>query len=551
MASTRITRTPSAYDYPLLIGHLFHTPLATAPDQEIVSGDVCRYSYRGLRERVGRLASALESLGVARGDTVAVLDWDSHRYLESFFAVPMMGAVLHTVNVRLPAEQLLYTINHARDDVLLVHEDFLGVLARIHEGIERDVRIVVLSDAVRSVSTRLPVAGEYEALLAGGNPGHAFEEFDENTRATTFYTTGTTGLPKGVTYSHRQLVIHTLAAMASMGSAGGHGRFHRDDVYMPITPMFHVHAWGFPYVATLMGVKQVYPGRYTPERLLGLIEREGVTFSHCVPTILHMLLSAPEAERTDLRRWKVVIGGAALPRGLAARALSLGIDIFGGYGLSETCPVLTISHLDAAALAADEQTQLATRVKTGKPIALVDLAVVDDALHTMPRDGETTGEVVVRAPWLTQSYFRERTRSEELWRGGYLHTGDIGHIDAAGYLQVTDRLKDVIKSGGEWISSLQIEDIVSQHEGVAEVAAIGIRDDTWGERPMLIVVAAPGAAPSAESITAHMARFAAEGVIPRYAIAERVLFVDAIEKTSVGKLDKKLLRRQYADRGRS
>jgi fatty-acyl-CoA synthase len=543
MSDSLIERTASAYAYPLLIRHLLRTPLATTPQREIVYGTRFRYTYEEFNRRVCRLAGALSDLGVLRGQTVAVMDWDSHRYLECFFAVPMLGAVLHTINVRLSPEQILYTINHAEDDVLLVHRDFLPLLAEIEARIERPLRRVLLQDDAEPGDLADGMQGEYEALLEAAQPDFEFSDFDENTRATTFYTTGTTGLPKAVYYSHRQILLHTLASMATTGTVSGHGRFHRDDVYMPITPMFHVHAWGQPFVATLMGVKQVYPGRYTPEGLLALIREEGVTFSHCVPTILHMLLSAPQAADVDFSNWKVIVGGSALPRGLARKAMSLGIDIYAGYGMSETGPVLTVAHLDEAMLEGDVEEQLGIRTKTGRPLPLVDLRVVDDVMRDVPGEGE----VVVRAPWLTQGYFKDPERSAELWAGGYLHTGDIGRLDDQGYLQVSDRLKDVIKSGGEWISSLQLEDLVSQLPGVSEVAAIGVADDTWGERPMLLIVPLDEAAQLDEAaVQAHLQRYADDGEINAWAVPERVLFVDSIAKTSVGKLDKKLLREKYA-----
>jgi fatty-acyl-CoA synthase len=542
MSDSLIERTASAYAYPLLIRHLLRTPLATTPRKEIVYADRFRYTYEEFNARVGRLAGVLSELGVGRGQTVAVMDWDSHRYLECFFAIPMLGAVLHTINVRLSPEQILYTINHAEDDVLLVHRDFLPLLAEIEARIERPLRCILLTDDAGPGDLPDGMQGEYEALLAAARPDFEFSDFDENTRATTFYTTGTTGLPKAVYYSHRQIILHTLASMATTGTVSGHGRFHRDDVYMPITPMFHVHAWGQPYVATLMGVKQVYPGRYTPGGLLNLIREEGVTFSHCVPTILHMLLSAPEAADVDFSNWKVIVGGSALPRGLARKAMSLGIDIYTGYGMSETGPVLTVAHLDEAMLEGDVEKQLDIRTKTGRSLPLVDLRIVDEAMHDVPGEGE----VVVRAPWLTQGYFKDPERSAELWSGGYLHTGDIGYLDEMGYLQVADRLKDVIKSGGEWISSLQLEDLVSQLPGVSEVAAIGVADDTWGERPMLLIVPlAEDAQLDETAVKAHLQKYADNGEINAWAVPERVLFVDSIEKTSVGKLDKKLLREKY------
>lgn len=537
----------SAYGYPLLIKHLLHTPLAHAPTQEIVYRDLYRYDYATLRRRIGQLANALEGLGVGSGDTVAVMDWDSHRYLECYFAVPMMGAVLMTVNVRLSPEQILYTLNHAGADAVLVHDDFLPILDAIGDKLETVRTFVLLSDDGERPDAPVTLAGEYEELVDAASPGYEFADFDENTRATTFYTTGTTGNPKGVYFSHRQLVLHTIAALAALGTSAVQGRFHRADVYMPITPLFHVHAWGVPYMATVMGVKQVYPGRYAPDVLLDLIEREGVTFSHCVPTILHMLLGAAEGRDIDLSDWTVVIGGSALPKGLARQAMELGIDILSGYGMSETGPVLTLAQLTPEMLDGDVDEQLKVRTRTGRPIPLVDLRIVDSDMSDAPHDGKATGEVVVRAPWLTQGYLSNPDASAELWEGGYLHTKDIGTIDEQGYLQVTDRIKDVIKSGGEWVSSLLIEDIISRHEGVSEVAVIGVADDRWGERPLALVVAKQGHALTQEDITAHVRQRADAGEISRYAVPDRITIVDAIDKTSVGKIDKKVLREKYRD----
>ena len=539
---TPLTSGPSQ----LLIKHLLHTPLACSANNDIVYAKGRRHDYRTFARRLGQLANGLSSLGVKPGDVVAVMDWDSHRYLECFFAVPMMGAVLHTVNIRLSPEQILFTINHARDDWLLIHQDFIPLLAQIYDRIERPMGIVLLSDEQPSpeVAMFAPLA-EYEALLDNNDAQFAFPDFDENTRATTFYTTGTTGDPKGVYYSHRQIVVHTLALGLGVNMSPEQGRFHRGDVYMPITPMFHVHAWGIPYVATLLGVKQVYPGRYEPARLLELIRDEEVTFSHCVPTILHMLLSDPIAATVDLSRWKVVIGGAAMPRGLATAALNRGIDVYGGYGMSETCPVLTLAQLDPVPEPRELDAQLTLRCRTGRALPLVDLSVVDETMQTVPSPGDV-GEVVVRAPWLTEGYLNDPDRSAELWRGGALHTGDLGFIDEAGYLQVTDRLKDVIKSGGEWISSLTLESIVSQHPGVSEAAAVGIADERWGERPLVLVVAKADVVLAPEALRQQLQQRADEGVISRYAVPEQILVVESIPKTSVGKIDKKRIRSEFA-----
>lgn len=547
MQTDLIERTPEAYPYPLLIKSLLVSSLATTPDQEIVYRELRRHSYRDFYERVCRLAAALEALGVKRGDTVAIMDWDSHRYLEAFFAVPMMGAVLQTVNVRLNPEQILYTFNHARPKVALVNSEFFDVLGVIHDRLESVETFVLISDEPAPPQAPVAMAGEYEALLKAAKPTYDFPDFDENTRATTFYTTGTTGLPKGVYFSHRQLVLHTLAETVAMALSPSQGRLHRGDVYMPITPMFHVHAWGFPYAATMAGLKQVYPGRYAPDALMRLKAKEGVTFSHCVPTILHMMLTHPEAAAHDLSGWKVIIGGSALSSGLAEQALARGIDVFTGYGMSETCPILTLAHLKPAAQASGDKA-VATRVKTGMPIPLVDLRIVDPDMNDVVHDGKASGEIVVRAPWLTQGYFKNPDASRDLWAGGYLHTNDIATIDGEGYVQVTDQLKDVIKTGGEWVSSLEVEDILSQHPAVSETAVIAVRDSKWGERPKALVVLKSGIdTATPDDIRSFVKTFADRGIISKFAVPSDIVFVPSLTKTSVGKLNKKALRETYQD----
>ena len=296
-----IERTASAYGFPLLVRHLINSAPADAADQEIVYRDLRRLDYRTLRQRIGQLATGLAHLGVKPGNTVAVMDWDSHRYLECYFAVPMMGAVLHTVNVHLSPEQLAHTINQAEDDVVLVNAEFLPVLEEIRDRIHSAKAFVLLTDGGDRPTTSLPLSAEYEALLGASSAGYEFGDFDENTRATISFTTGTTGSPKGVYFSHRQLVLGALAMMAALGTAPAGQRLHRADVYMPITPMYHVQAWGIPYIATMLGIKQVYPGRYHPDELLGLIQREKVTFSHCVPTLLHMLWTVLRARTSSSR----------------------------------------------------------------------------------------------------------------------------------------------------------------------------------------------------------------------------------------------------------
>lgn len=535
--------------YQLLLKHLLQSAVDNASGQEIVYRDRVRYGYPVLRERVARLADALTRLGHGAGDTIGVLDWDSHRYLESYFAIPGMGATLHMVNVRLSPEQILYTINHAHDDALLVHADFLPVIESIWETIEGVRTVIVMLDDPRTdVRSIVPVAGEYEALLASADSDFPFLDLDENTRATTFYTTGTTGLPKGVFFSHRQLVLHTLASATALATSATQGRLDRTDVYMPITPMFHVHAWGVPFVATMLGLKQVYPGRYDPQTLIELQQREGVTLSHCVPTILQMLLASPAAADCDLSGWKMIIGGSALPKGLAYAALDRGIDVFAGYGMSETCPILTIARLTPDQMQGDMSAEIASRTRAGMPIPLVDLQIVDSSMSPLPRGGGKAGEIVVRAPWLTQGYTADPNASEVLWTGGRLHTGDIGVHHEDGSLEITDRIKDVIKTGGEWISSLEIEDLLLLHAGLSEAAVIGIPDQKWGERPLAILVAETFDVPTEEMLKEHLQSFCERGILSKWAIPSSLIFVDALPKTSVGKIDKKALRIRYEGR---
>ena len=451
------------------------------------------------------------------------------------------------MNVRLSPEQILYTINHAEDDVILLNREFAPIIAEIQDRIENsNTKIVLLDDGDSSDISAIKLAGEYEELLAAADAGFDFPELDENTRATTFYTTGTTGLPKGVYFSHRQLVLHTVAGRNVL-SGSGQGKFNEDDVYMPITPMFHVHAWGVPYQATMMGVKQVYPGRYDPATLLKLFVVEKVTFSHCVPTIIQMVLGAEAAKAVDLKGWKVIIGGSALPPSLCRAALERGIDIFTGYGMSETCPILTLAQLSPEQASADIDTQVELRCRTGRPVPMVTLRIVDEEMNDVPHDGKSQGEVVVRAPWLTQGYLKDKDNSETLWHGGWLHTGDIGVMDADGWLKITDRIKDVIKTGGEWVSSLDLEGLVLQHPGAAECAVIGVPDAKWGERPLALVVKKPDADIDEQSVKELVSGYADKGVISKYGVPDRVKFVDALPRTSVGKLDKKKMRAEMAD----
>ncbi len=543
--SNLIEKTRSAYEYPLLIKQLFLSPLGNNPDKEIVYRDQLTITYTTWKERVHRLANVLTSIGVKHGDTVAVMDWDSHRYLEAYYAIPMIGAVLHTINVRLSPEQMMYTIDHAEDDVIICHTDFIPLLEAIRGRIAEGRKFILIDEGGEVFKHSFQFEGEYEKMLADASPEFDFPDFDENTRATTFYTTGTTGLPKGVYFSHRQLVLHTLSTTAALGSASVQGRFHSDSIYMPITPMFHVHAWGVPYIATFLGTKQVYPGKYVPALLLKLLETHKVTFSHCVPTILNMLLKEPSSINYDLSRWCCIIGGAALPKAIAIEALKRGIDVFGGYGMSETCPILSLARVDVNDLNLSIEEQADIRCRTGIPIGLAQMRIVDASGKDVPRDDKTPGEIIVRSPYLTQGYLKDHVHSEKLWEGGWMHTNDVACINERGSIRITDRTKDVIKVGGEWLSSLEIEDVIAKYEGVMEVAVIGYPDLNWGEVPLAIVVPREGALFDERDIQQIVKASVDNGVLPREAITLKVQKTEAIDKTSVGKINKVALRARF------
>jgi len=547
MLQTRvIPPTANAYQAPLLIKRLLLSGSRYEKTREIVYRDQLRYSYATFNERVARLANVLSEAGVRAGDTVAVMDWDSHRYLECMFAIPMIGAVLHTINIRLSADQILYTMNHAEDRFVLVNSEFVPLYKAVESKLTTVEKTILLTDEVEKAADLPNLVGEYETLLAAASPRYDFPDFDENSVATTFYTTGTTGNPKGVYFTHRQLVLHTLAEASVLGSLDSVRLLGTDDVYMPITPMFHVHAWGMPYAATMLGVKQVYPGRYDPELLVRLWQQEKVTFSHCVPTILQMVLNARAAQGVDFAGWKIIIGGSALNRSLYEAALARGIQLTAAYGMSETCPLISCAHINEELKAGSESERITYRIKAGVPVPLVEAAIMGADGQLLPADGEAQGELVLRAPWLTMGYFNEPEKSAELWEHGWMHTGDVATLDDFGFIDIRDRIKDVIKTGGEWLSSLELEDLISRHPAVREVAVVGVPDPQWGERPFALLVVRDGQALDARQLKEHLKPFVEEGHINKWAIPSQIALVTDIPKTSVGKLDKKRIRADIA-----
>ena len=542
---------PGSDGYPLLIKQLLNRAKNTASDEEIVYADKKRLTYTEFFSRLNKLANVLSDLNLQAGDVVAVMDWDSHRYLENYFAVPMSQYILQTVNIRLSPEKILYTINHAQPKVLMLNSQFAPLVKDYQFENSTIEHIIWLDDDGVSAEgvfgdNQSKVVGEYEDLLANASDEFDFTDFEEDTIATTFYTSGTTGNPKGVFCSHRQLVLHTLAECASLALLPNKQGLSYGDVYMPMTPMFHVHAWGFPFTATMIGMKQVYPGRYAPDTLFDLIKNEGVTITHCVPTILQMVLGEAQSRGDGFDGLKMIIGGSRLTEGLAGMALDAGIEVYTGYGMSETAPLICLTEFRKDDPEMSREDDIARRAMTGKPVMMVDTQIWQDG-KSLPHDGKQTGELVLDDPWLTQSYFKNPDAGKELWEGGMMHTQDIAFIQPDGTVKITDRLKDVIKSGGEWISSLEIETILSLHPSVADVSVIGVRDEQWGERPLALIVLKPEQQNTSEDDIKAIAEQAVEkGIIPKYGIPSQYKFVDELPKTSVGKHDKKLMREMYA-----
>lgn len=541
-----------SYDYPLTINRILSRTLHRRSRSEIVyRGN--RYDWTKFYARARRLASGLESIGVKKGVRVGVMDFDTHRYLEAYYAVPMMGAVLHTVNIRLPPEHLAYTVDNAEDELLLVRDDFLPGVAKMLPSLKKVKTVVTMSDSGSAPSFSFAGTNTkyYEDLLNEADPGYEFDEPDENDMATLFYTSGTTGFPKGVWFTHRQVVLHSMSSLVGFTLSPREHSLQAGDVIMPVVPFFHVHCWGIPYDAGFLGSKFVLVGKYDPANILELVRTENVTFSAMVPSILNMIVNLPNVTeyKDTLARWKITVGGAALPRGLAQKAHALGIRVMSGYGLSETAPVLTLATPTESHTGMNE-TELLEKVllKTGLPIPLVEIRVVDAEMKDVPRDSNTPGEIVVRAPWLTREYYKDQEKTNTLWKGGWLHTGDMAVIDEEGFVTIVDRLRDAIRSGSEWISSVLLEDYLSRHPAVSEAAVIGMKSETWGERP-LAIVSAKGAVTEQDLLT-YMSSFVEQGKLAKFWLPDKFVVVnEPLPKTSTGKIDKKPLREKYQNLG--
>jgi fatty-acyl-CoA synthase len=528
-------------DFPLTVGMMFRHGRAIHPESEVVTnegGPRRRASFAEVADRAERLAGALRGLHVDVGDRVGTLAWNIQEHLEAYFAIPGVGAVLHTLNLRLFPEQLSWIVNHAEDKVVIVDGSLIPVLAPLVPELTSVEHYLVIGDADAS-----PLEGgraavhRYEELLAAHEPGYRWPEIDERAAAAMCYTSGTTGNPKGVVYSHRSIYLHSVGI-----GLGGAGRFTDRDRVLPVVPMFHAMAWGLPYTAWLTGSDLLLPGRHVQsEPLAALIEAERPTFAAGVPTIWNDLLQHSLQHPVDLSSFREIhVGGAAVPQALIeAYDEHFGVTILQTWGMTETSPLAVLARPPKHVPAGTEE-EMFYRTRTGRVLVGVELRVVDDDGTVLPWDGESVGEIQVRGPWITGSYYRDA--APEKFDDGWLRTGDIATVAPGGYVKITDRTKDVIKSGGEWISSVELEGHLMAHGDVIEAAVIAVPDPRWDERPLACVVVRGGT----EVSLAELREFLA-GRIASWQLPERWAFIDEVPKTSVGKFDKKVLRARHAD----
>jgi fatty-acyl-CoA synthase len=531
-------------DAPLNLRHFLWRATALFPKKEIVTRrekDVHRYTYGDWGKRVAQLAHGLRELGVKPGDRVGTFAWNNARHLELYFAISCSGAVLHTLNVRLFPEHLQFIIEDAEDKVIFVDQSVLPALEKLAGKMPTVKQFVCMADGALPESTLKPMIS-YEDLLARHPQTYDFPELPEETPAAMCYTSGTTGKPKGVVYSHRSTFLHTLGtwAMAGIGLSEA-------DVVLPVVPMFHANGWGLPYVATMVGAKQVFPDRFLdPVNLSDLFRQEGVTFSAGVPTVwiaLQQHLDKTGIKFPLLRG--IGCGGSAVPASLMEGMDRQGIPVLHAWGMTETSPVASLAHVKSHLRTGGDQ-EFQVRLKQGIIAPGVDLRLMNvETGAVVPWDGESVGEIQVRGPWITGSYYRGAD-AEKFTKDGWLRTGDVANIDSEGYIQIVDRTKDLVKSGGEWISSVELESTIMGHPKVLEAAVIGIPHPKWSERPVAYVVAKPDfkGKVTAEEILEFLKTRVAKWWLP-----DEVRFVDEIPKTSVGKFDKKVLRAQ-AEAGR-
>ncbi|MGB3721876.1 MAG: long-chain-fatty-acid--CoA ligase [Pacificimonas sp.] len=530
-------------EWPLLVWKFIDHAALNHGTREIVSlsceGTEHRSNWAEVRDRSLKVAQMLNKLGMKQGDRAATLAWNTHRHIECWYGISGMGAVAHTVNPRLFEDQIVYIINHAADRVLFADISFIDMIERIAPRLQSVEHIVLMTDAAH-----MPKSGSvdflcYEDLIAEQDGDYRWARVDEQTPSGLCYTSGTTGNPKGVLYTHRSNVLHTLGGLGKDGMG-----FGSEDVVLPVVPMYHANAWGLPYSCAAVGAKMVMGGpNFDAPTLHKLMIKEGCTFTAAVPTVWLGMLQHLEAETADLGKLeRVVIGGSAVPRSMIKEfKVKYDVDVIHAWGMTEMSPLGTLGSLSAEAAELPLEEQFDIKTKQGRAVFGVELKITDDDGNDLPRDGEAFGHLMVRGPWCVGEYYGG-DGGHVLDAEGWFDTGDVATIDPHGYMQITDRAKDVIKSGGEWISSIELENEAVGAEGVAEAAVIGLPHPKWDERPLLVIVAKAGASPTKESVLAHL-----EGRIAKWWTPDDVQFVEEIPHTATGKIQKTALRDQFAD----
>jgi fatty-acyl-CoA synthase len=526
-------------DWPLLCHRIIEHAAAVHGTQEVVTrsveGPIVRTTYRQIRDRALQVSQQLERSGIKLGDRVATIAWNTARHLEAWYGIMGIGAICHTVNPRLFPEQIAWIVNHAQDRIVMIDLTFVPILEKIADKLGSVERYVVLTDAAHMPETSLKNAVPYESWIAQGDGDFAWQTFDENTAAAMCYTSGTTGDPKGVLYSHRSNVLHALMANSkdALGTSAS-------DTMLPVVPLFHANSWGIAFSAPSMGTKLVMPGpKLDGASVYELLDTEKVTNTAGVPTVWLMLLQHMQAHNLKLPHLKMVVcGGSAMPRSMIEAFLDIGVGVRHAWGMTEMSPIGTLATLKPPFLGAEGDARLDVLQTQGFPPFGVEMKITDDAGKELPWDGKTFGRLKVSGPAVSKAYYR--VDSEILDQDGYFDTGDVATIDAHGYMRITDRSKDVIKSGGEWISSIELENLAVGHPAVAEAAVIGVHHPKWDERPLLIVQLKQGQQTTREDILKYM-----EGKIAKWWMPDDIAFVDGIPHTATGKILKTALRDQF------
>ena len=532
-------------DRPLLISQIIEYAASNFPDQEVVSrtveGDLHRYTYRDAGRRSRQLAGALQKLGVKQTDRVATVAWNTYRHLEIYYATSGIGAVCHTINPRLPAGQFTYIVNHAEDQYIFVDLTFVPLLEKLQDHLKGVRGIVIMTDRAHMPETQLANVHCYEDLIADQPTEFQWPEFDENTASSLCYTSGTTGNPKGVLYSHRSTVLHSFFVLSVPGLT-----MDEESAMLPVVPMFHVNAWGVPYFGPMVGAKLVFPGpRLDGESLADLMNSEGVTDAWGVPTVwLGLLKHMRETNQRFNTLKHVLIGGSAAPRAMLNEFKeTYNVEGLQGWGMTEMSPIGTVSLVRPGDKGRSAKEQIDIKCKQGRAVFGVEMKIVDDEGNRLPHDGEAFGELLVRGPAILSGYYENPEANAKAFDAeGWFRTGDVAKIDPEGYMEIVDRTKDVIKSGGEWISSIDLENAAVGHPEIAEAAVIAAAHPKWDERPLLVCVREPGSSVDKDSVLEYLSQHVAKWWLP-----DDVLFVEELPHSATGKLQKARLREDFKD----